>query len=153
MDPTTAALFAAASVATSVIKNKAIKKAQSSQIKVEAEMARLNAAESALARTQQYRESLAYNAALSGMGIGGETGFTQISNKSASVLEQDMKSIARKKKFIDVSEQAALAGAKTGAFVSNVSSAFAGVSMANDLGLFSESSTAASTAPKKTSLA
>lgn len=145
MDPTTAAIFAAASMAASVYKNQAVKKAQSGQIKIEAESARLSAQESALSRTQQYRENLAMNAALSGMGIGADGAFALVSNKSQSVLMQDLHAINRKIKFIDVSEKAALAGASTGAFASNVDSAFKGIAMANDLGLFSDSST---TAPK-----
>jgi len=120
MDPVTSALFVAANFAVSAFKNREVAKASRTQIQLEVAQAKLQAEEQAFEATKQYREYISFNAALSSMGFGGKTGFTNIASESAANLNKDLQSAAKQQRYIDISGKLALSGVTATKFTSNV---------------------------------
>lgn len=138
MDPVTAGYFALASVklVASLAGNKAQAKAETAQIKLQTEQARLQAAEQTYERTKMFRQNISQNLALSGIGIGGVSGFRGIAAESISDYFQDAKSLTNQDVFAQLSGNANKALSKSNNLLKNVSALESSASLADKLGLF-----------------
>jgi len=136
MDPVTAALFTAASFATSVMGNKSRAKAEQASIRLEVEQARLQAAETALERTKAYRQNVSMNLAMSGMGIGSQNAFAASEAEGFSNYMSDLNAIRQSENFMIMTGEAKKSMSKAKKFAGNMDAIKSAAGLASDLGLF-----------------
>lgn len=131
---------AAISFGTKAMSQRGVAGLESAQIQLQAEQAKLEAEQKALALTRQFRETMSYNVALAAMGIGSDTGLRGVLSESASNLKEDLKVLDRSKRYVDLQATVnrALSGQK--GFVSGVKAAqqtgIESLNLAKTLGLF-----------------
>lgn len=136
MDGLTAGLWVAANFASSLISGKNQAKVQEAQVKMQTEQARLQASEQAYERTKQFRQNMAQNLALSGMGFGGVSGFRGLAGQNVSDYFADMGALGRQDMFAQLAGKAGFAQNKAVNFANTVSSFESSVSLADKLRLF-----------------
>jgi hypothetical protein len=136
MDPMTGALLMAASFATSLISNRVQAKTQQAQIKAQTEQTRLQAAEATLERTKQYRKNLSTNLALSGVGVGGVSGFRGISSENTADYLADVGALGRQQQIAVITGSANRALSKANKLAGDVNAITNAAKMASELGLF-----------------
>lgn len=136
MDPITAGLFVAASFASSLITSRNQRKIEDASMNVQVEQARLQTAEAAYERTKQFRQNISMNLALSGMGIGGVSGFRGAAAQSASAYFADAAALGRQDVFAQLTGTSNKALSKAKRFSSLASGVIDAAGLASQLGLF-----------------
>lgn len=136
MDPVTASLLVAANFAISVFSNRQQTKLNKIKNDFELSQVKLQAEESALEATRQYKDYVSYNAALSAMGVGGATGFRSTSSSAASTLNKQINSINRQVRQAEIVSKTNNALNLTNQFISNLNSGIESYKLADDLGIF-----------------
>lgn len=136
MPPLLAALFVGASFVSSLSANKSQAKIQAAGIKMQVEQARLQASEAAYQRTREFRKNMSANLALSGLGIGGLTGFRGVMSESSADYLADIRALEQGAQFASLQGTSQLAATKANRFAQDASALFSAASLAQDLGLF-----------------
>jgi len=149
MDPLTAGLFVAASFAASVYTSKQQAKIEESNVQADLANKRLQTAEATYERTKQFRENMATNLALSGMGFGGVSGFRGIASQNISDYFADVAALGNQDLFSIASAQSSRAASKTNRISRDISSLTDAASLATKLGIFKGETTKKTKAPKK----
>lgn len=138
MDPVTAGYFVMAGISLTAnlrgSKNQA--KIEAANNKLQVEQARLQAAEQAYERTKSFRQNIATNLALSGIGKGGVSGFRNVASMSIADYFDDASALQRQDSFAQVSGQATKAAIKSNKLLRDVSSLESAASLASKLGIF-----------------
>lgn len=136
MPPLLAALFVGASFVSSLSANKSQAKIQAAGIKMQTEQARLQASEAAYQRTREFRKNISANLALSGLGVGGLSGFRGAFSESSSDYLGDIRALEQGAAFAGLQGESQKALTKATRFSQDASALFNAASLAQDLGLF-----------------
>jgi len=117
-----AAASQAVATGAGIVMNEKQKKAELAQVNAERERAKLEATDQALTQTQNFRQALASQLALSSLrsGSGGSL-VRQFAAGSVSNYLKDQKAIDNQKKFIDVAANANKANIRSRALGQNIS--------------------------------
>ena len=136
MDPITAGLFVAASFATSLYTSKNQARIESANTNLQISQARLQTAEAAYERTQQFRENVSANLALSGLGVGGVSGFKGKNAQNTSDYFADIAALGTQDMFTEATGNVQRASTKSKQFSNDINAGLDAFSLATDLGLF-----------------
>ena len=113
MDAITAGLFVAASFASSLYTSKNQARIESANTNLQVSQARLQTAEAAYERTKQFRENVSANLALSGLGIGGVSGFRGKNAQNTTDYFSDIAALGTQDVFTEASGQVQRASTKS----------------------------------------
>jgi hypothetical protein len=136
MDPLTAGLFVAASFASNLYTSKQQAKIESSALTAQLAQQKLQIAEATYERTRQFRENMSNNLALSGMGVGGVSGFRGVAAQNISDYTQDIAALGNQALFSTVQAQASRGYSKASRLSRDVSSLTDAALLATQLGIF-----------------
>lgn len=136
MDPVTAGLFVAASFASSIMANKNQAKIEGASINMQTEQARLQIAEQSYEKAKQLKQNLSANLALSGLGVGGVSGFRGIASQTISDYFADQAALGKQDLFAQLSGNVAKATSKSNKFVNNAQAGLNAAQLSQQLGLF-----------------
>ena len=136
MDPITAGLFVAASFATSLYTSKNQARIESANTNLQISQARLQTAEAAYERTKQFRENVSANLALSGLGVGGVSGFKGKNAQNTSDYFADIAALGTQDMFTEATGNVQRASTKSKQFSNDINAGLDAFSLATDLGLF-----------------
>jgi hypothetical protein len=136
MDAVTAGLFVAASFASGLYANKNQAKIEAANTNMQISQARLQTAEAAYERTKQFRENVSANLALSGLGVGGLSGFRNINAKNTTDYFADLAALGSQDMFTQALGYSKTAATKSKQFSSDINAGLDAFSLASDLGLF-----------------
>ncbi len=136
MDAITAGLFVAASFASNLYTNRSKNKLEASALKMQLAQSKLQAGEAAYERTRSFRETMSSNLALSGLGVGGVSGFRGVAAQNISDYFADISAIETQDLFSSAAGGAQKASNKAKKFARNVSAGSDAATLASQLGLF-----------------
>lgn len=140
MDAITAGLFVAASFASNLYTSKSQAKIEESNLTAQLAQQRLQTAEATYERTKQFRQNMATNLALSGLGIGGVSGFRGVAAENISDYFSDVAALGNQDMFANLSAQSAKAQIKANRLSRDVSAITDAASLAGQLGIFTAKS-------------
>lgn len=139
MDPITAGLFVAASLASTLLSNKNQSKVEAASINMQLSQSKLQAADSAYERTKQFRENISANLSLSGLGVGGVSGFRGVATREAEDYFSDVSALETSNVFANAQASGASAYSRSKRFSNDIGAVGDAAALASQLGLFQKS--------------
>lgn len=137
MDPLTAGLFVAASFASNLVSGRNQSRIEAASTNMQIAQSKLQSSEAAYERTKQFRQNLSSNLALSGLGIGGVSGFRATTAQNVTDYYGDIAAIGTQDLFNQASGNANRAANKARKFNRDINAFSDATTLAGQLGLFS----------------
>lgn len=133
--------FIAAGLYTSLQSNKAQASIERANIKMQASQAGVKAAEEAYQRSRTFRQNVASQLAMGGMGFGGTMGAIAAQNESLANVNYDLAAIDKQQQFTQLAKQSGLTSSRINKYARDVQAFGAAAKQTSDLasklGLFS----------------